>query len=72
MADTYAGPWLHSPGRVFTDLAVAVADGADCVSRMEVLTDRQGLFGPALDLSGQDETRGVGGEQGLLCRDRAT
>ena len=32
LADTYKGPWVHDPGRVFADLAVAVADGADCVS----------------------------------------
>ena len=32
LADTYQGPWLHAPGRVFTDLAVAVADGADAIS----------------------------------------
>jgi hypothetical protein len=25
LADTYRGPWLHAPGRVFVDLAVAVA-----------------------------------------------
>lgn len=45
LADTYAGPWLHAPGQVFTDLAVAVADGADTVSGIGVLTDRQELFG---------------------------
>lgn len=27
LADTYAGPWLPAPGRVFTDMAVAIADG---------------------------------------------
>ena len=32
LADTYDGPWVHAPGRVFTDMAVAIADGADCVS----------------------------------------
>ena len=32
LADTYKGPWVHDPGWVFTDLAAAVADGADCVS----------------------------------------
>jgi hypothetical protein len=50
LADTYAGPWVHAPGRVFTDLAVAVADGADCVSGIEVLTDRQELFGPVASM----------------------
>src|SRR5207247_4421759 len=32
LADTYRGPWLHAPGRVFTDLASAVADGAAAIS----------------------------------------
>lgn len=32
LADTYVGPWQHAPGQVFTDLAVAIADGGDCVS----------------------------------------
>jgi len=26
LADTYRGPWVHAPGRVLTDVAVAVAD----------------------------------------------
>lgn len=30
LADTYKGPWAYAPGAVFTDLAAAVADGADC------------------------------------------
>ena len=25
LADTYQGPWVHEPGRVFADLAVALA-----------------------------------------------
>ena len=41
LADTYQGPWLHPPGQVFTDIAVAVADGADAISGIEVLGDRQ-------------------------------
>jgi hypothetical protein len=43
---TYSGLPFHLPGRVFSDLAVAVADGADCISGIAVLADRQGLFGP--------------------------
>jgi hypothetical protein len=45
LADTYQGPWLHPPGRVFCDLAAAVADGADAISGIGVLGDRQDLFG---------------------------
>src|SRR6266516_2075516 len=50
LADTYRGPWVHAPGRVFTDLAVAVADGADAVSGIEVLGDREALFGPVASM----------------------
>jgi hypothetical protein len=45
LADTYDGPWVHAPGRVFTDMAVAIADGADCVSHIEVFGDRAGMCG---------------------------
>jgi len=46
LADTYQGPWMHDPGRVFTDLAAAVADGADCVSGIGSLVDQQLQHGP--------------------------
>src|SRR5215207_5412253 len=36
----------HDPGRVLVDLAVAVADGAECISDIAVLGDQPGLFGP--------------------------
>jgi hypothetical protein len=45
LIDTYRGVPLHSPGRVFTDLAVAIADGADAVSGIRALGDREDLFG---------------------------
>jgi hypothetical protein len=35
----------HDPGRVLVDLAVAVADGAECISDVAVLADQPGLFG---------------------------
>lgn len=47
---TYKGVPVHAPGRVFTDLAVAVADGADAISGIAVLTDRQELFGPVASM----------------------
>jgi len=50
LADTYRGPWLHAPGRVFTDLAVAVADGADAISGISVLGDREDLHGPVASM----------------------
>jgi hypothetical protein len=37
---------VHDPGRVLLDLAVAVADGAECISDIAVLADQPGLFGP--------------------------
>lgn len=45
LADTYDGPWVHEPGRVFTDMAVAVADGAKAVTGIRTLRDREQLFG---------------------------
>jgi Transposase DDE domain group 1 len=50
LADTYAGPWQHAPGRVFTDLAVAIADGADCVSHIEVFGDQHQMCGPVASM----------------------
>jgi Transposase DDE domain group 1 len=46
LIDTYKGMAVHAPGRVFTDLATAVADGADAISGIAVLTDREELHGP--------------------------
>jgi hypothetical protein len=34
MLDTYWGSPVHAPGEVFSDLAVAIADGADTVTRL--------------------------------------
>ena len=45
LLDTYRGVPIHAPGQVFADLAVAVADGADCVSGIGTLGDRRELFG---------------------------
>jgi hypothetical protein len=50
LADTYDGPWLHAPGRVFTDLAVVIADGGDCVSHVEVFGDQHGVCGPVASM----------------------
>ena len=36
---------VHDPGRVLVDLAVAVADGAQCISDIAVLADQPALFG---------------------------
>jgi hypothetical protein len=51
LADTYKGLWLHDPGRVFTDLAAAVADGADCVSGIGSLVDQQAQHGPVASVT---------------------
>lgn len=37
---------LHDRGRVLTDVACAIADGARAISDVRVLTDQQELFGP--------------------------
>jgi hypothetical protein len=36
----------HDPGVVLTHLAVAIADGADCLSKLAVLRNQEELFGP--------------------------
>jgi len=46
LADTYRGPWVYAPGDVFADLAVAVADGADCIDAVgQLCGDREHVFG---------------------------
>jgi len=50
LADTYSGPWVHAPGRVLTDLAVAVADGAQAITGIGVLSDREEVFGPVASM----------------------
>ena len=50
LADTYDGPWIHAPGRVLSDVAVAVADGADAITGIEVLGDREDVFGPVASM----------------------
>jgi hypothetical protein len=46
LADTYRGPWVYAPGDVFADLAVAVADGADCIDGVgQLCSDREHVFG---------------------------
>jgi hypothetical protein len=47
---TCKGVPAHASGRVFTDLAVAVADGADAISGIGVLTDREELSGPVASM----------------------
>jgi Transposase DDE domain group 1 len=50
LIDTYRGLPVHAPGQVFADLAVVIADGADAVTGIEVLRDRQALFGPVASM----------------------
>jgi hypothetical protein len=48
LADTYRGRWVCAPGRVFADLAAAVADGADCIDGVgQLCGDREHVFGAA-------------------------
>ena len=47
---TYKAIPLHFPGSVLADLAVAIADGADCISDLRSLRDEPGLFGPVASL----------------------
>jgi Transposase DDE domain group 1 len=50
LLDTYRGFPVHLPGQVFADLAVAIADGADAVTGIELLRDREALFGPVASM----------------------
>jgi hypothetical protein len=50
LADTYAGPWQHAPGQVFADMAVAIVDGGDCVSHIEVFGDQHDVCGPVASM----------------------
>lgn len=43
---TYKTLPIHFPGRVLADIAVAIADGADSISDLQVLRDHPQLFGP--------------------------
>jgi hypothetical protein len=45
MAPTVRRRRRHDPGQVLADLAVAIADGADCLSDLAVLRDQPSLFG---------------------------
>jgi hypothetical protein len=58
----------HDPGVVLTHLAVAIADGADCLSDLRVLREQAELFGPvasqatawrAIEAVGAPELRGI-------------
>ena len=46
MAPTRKRRSAHDPGVVLRDLAVAVADGGDCLSDLGVLRGQEALFGP--------------------------
>ncbi len=46
LIDTYKAIPIHFPGSVLTDLAVAIADGADSISDLKTLRDRPDVFGP--------------------------
>ena len=46
MADCGISWHTHDPGVVFTHLAVAIADGADCLADLAALTRQSALFGP--------------------------
>lgn len=50
LKDSYSGAWAHSSGQVLTDLAMAVADGADPIIGIQVLGDREGVFGPVASM----------------------
>lgn len=50
MSDCGISWHTHDPGVVLTHLAVAIADGADCLSDMSVLREEAELFGPVASI----------------------
>ncbi len=50
LLETYRGVPFHQPGQVFTDVAVAIADGADAISGIDTLGDREELHGPVASM----------------------
>ena len=41
----------HDPGVVLTHLAVAIADGVDCLADMAALKEQEDLFGPVASVA---------------------
>ncbi len=50
LLDTCRGFPVHMAGQVFADLTMAIADGVDAVTGIEVLRDRGTLFGPVASM----------------------
>jgi hypothetical protein len=46
LADCGISWHTHDPGVVLTDLAIAIADGADCLADIAALREQESLFGP--------------------------
>ena len=51
MADCGISWHTHDPGVVLTHLAVAIADGADCLADIAVLKGQEDLFGPVASVA---------------------
>ena len=51
MADCGISWHTHDPGVVFTHLAVAIADGADCLADIAALKEQEDLFGPVASVA---------------------
>ncbi len=63
MAPTRERRSAHDPGAVLRDLAVAIADGGDCVTDLAVLRGQAELFGPvASETTAHRVLRSAGGE----------
>ena len=51
MSDCGISWHTHDPGVVLTHLAVAIADGADCLADIAALKEQEGLFGPVASVA---------------------
>ena len=70
---TYKALPTHFPGRVLADLVVAIADGADSISDLQVLRDQPQLFGAVASTptAWRVLDRVSGGHLALLRQERA-
>ena len=51
LISTYKSVPVHYPGSVLADLAVAIADGADCLADIAALKEQEDLFSPVASVA---------------------
>ncbi len=69
-------PWrkpfaVHDPGKIITDLAVALALGGDALADVGVLRGEPGVFGRVASVNGHSGTRDHRDQRGTGCSARS-